>query len=720
MLTRLLGVAIAAVLASVASAATFNVTTPTEFQSALTTAQANGESDTINVAAGTYDIAAAGTLTYTALATESASLSIIGADSTLVILDGGAQVPILRIDTTAVINDGGVSIEVWNMTFRNGNAVGTPDDGGALAIMTDESLQPNEFATLIGVAGSEFFDNRADDDGGAIYIRGHANEGIFLSDLTVDGNQAGGDGGGAYVAGGQFTTSVSLSDIDFFNNIAAGNGGGLNAEGFDPDTPGEDRTVSVSMFDMLFYNNESQSLTGGGGGADVAALDVYVEIVGFVDNSTANEGGGLRIRQNFTTLWVVNSGFVGNTSNDEGGGLAAAETFFANVTLTNNTFTENAATNFGGGAFLAIDGGSSMARIYNNIIWGNLPQGVGEDLYLDNNALGDIPSIVEIFNNDIGDFVVTPGPVSSGSNIDLDPLFVDMALRPRPDPRLMAGSPAIDAGDDAAPGRPLTDFEFDVRPFDGDGDMTATTDIGMDEFTGAVVQNADLAVTKSDAPDPVTEGGNVLYTIVVTNNGPGDATNVSLVDTLDELVAFVSATPTQGACGASLGTVSCDLMNLGNGASVTVTISVTTPDVPDTTVITNTVTVSAAETDPVSTNNTATAQTTVVPAGPAMADLALTKSDSPDPVFSGGPDVTYTLTVTNNGPDDASNVVLTDTLPAGVVFGSATPGPDTCTESSGIVTCNLGALAVDASTSVTIVVTPDIVIEPTVITNNAT
>ena len=725
MLARLVGVALALALASVASAATFNVSTPAEFQTALTTAQANGEPDTINVAAGTYDVAASGTLTYSAVATENFSLTIDGTDSDTRILTGGMQVPILRIDTTAVISDSGVTIDVRNMTFQFGNAVGTSDDGGALAILTDESLQPNEFATLIGVSGSVFRNNRADDDGGAIYIKGHAVEGIYLFDLTVEDNEAGGDGGGAYVVGGQFTTPINISDIDFFTNLAAGNGGGLLAGGFDPDTASEDRNTSISLFDISFYNNVSQSLTGGGGGADVSSLDVNVSVVGFVDN-TANTGGGLRIRRSYSSFSMVNSGFVGNTADDEGGGLVAEDAIFADVTITNNTFFANAAPNRGGGISVAIDNGMGIAKIYNNIIWGNIGSFDSDDLFVDNNALGDIPAVVEIFNNVITEWQVTPGPATSGSNIDADPLLVDIAARPDPDPRLMSNSPAIDTGDDSAPSRPTTDFEFDARPFDGDGDMTATTDIGMDEFTGAAVQNADLAVTKTDNPDPVTEGGNVTYTVVVTNNGPGPASNVLLTDPLDALVALVSATPTQGACSESLGTVSCSLGSLASNATATVTIIVTTPDIVDTVQITNQASVSGTEPDPVAGNNTATEQTTVVPTGPAMADLALTKTDSPDPVFSGGPTITYTLTVTNNGPDDASNVVLTDTLPGGVVFGSATPGQAptpplaTCTEVNSIVTCNLVPLALNASTAVTIVVTPDVVVDPTVIANNAT
>ncbi|MDH3751903.1 MAG: hypothetical protein OEU40_15055, partial [Gammaproteobacteria bacterium] len=294
MLRAVFCAALIAAFASMASAATFDVTDPTEFQTALTTAQANGESDTINVADGFYNIATNGTLTYTAVATENFGLIVNGADSTLVTLDGGSQVPILRIDTTAVTLDDGIMIDVNDMTFRNGNAVGTPNDGGALAIVLDESNQPATFAISVVVSGSEFYDNAADDDGGAVYIRGIVIEGLVLFDLTFDGNQASGDGGAAYVAGWVFNTPVSVVDIDFFNNMAQGNGGALVVEGFDAATPSEDRVNRVDLLDITFFNNQSMSLTGGGGGADISALTTTVDLVGFIDNSAGNEGGGLR------------------------------------------------------------------------------------------------------------------------------------------------------------------------------------------------------------------------------------------------------------------------------------------------------------------------------------------------------------------------------------------------------------------------------------------
>ena len=86
------------------------------------------------------------------------------------------------------------------------------------------------------------------------------------------------------------------------------------------------------------------------------------------------------------------------------------------------------------------------------------------------------------------------------------------------------------------------------------------------------------------------------------------------------------------------------------------------------------------------------------------ADLSMTKADAPDPVAVGG-SLTYTLTVTNNGPDPSTNSTVTDALPAGVTFVSATPTQGSCSEVAGTVTCILGPLAGGASATIAIVVT---------------
>ncbi len=89
----------------------------------------------------------------------------------------------------------------------------------------------------------------------------------------------------------------------------------------------------------------------------------------------------------------------------------------------------------------------------------------------------------------------------------------------------------------------------------------------------------------------------------------------------------------------------------------------------------------------------------------ATADLSITKADSPDPASVGGV-LTYTLTVANAGPDPATGVMVSDTLPASVTVISATPSQGTCIAAP-ITTCNLGTLPFPGmAATVTIVVEP--------------
>src|SRR5205807_9971407 len=64
--------------------------------------------------------------------------------------------------------------------------------------------------------------------------------------------------------------------------------------------------------------------------------------------------------------------------------------------------------------------------------------------------------------------------------------------------------------------------------------------------TTTVNARADLSVTKSDSPDPVTAGNDLTYTIIVTNGGASDAQGVSLSDTIPANTTFVSAMQTAG------------------------------------------------------------------------------------------------------------------------------------------------------------------------------
>jgi len=98
------------------------------------------------------------------------------------------------------------------------------------------------------------------------------------------------------------------------------------------------------------------------------------------------------------------------------------------------------------------------------------------------------------------------------------------------------------------------------------------------------------------------------------------------------------------------------------------------------------------------------------------ADLGVTKVDAADPITV-GENVTYTVTVDNSGPDTAENVVVIDTLPASVNYVSATPDQGSCSEGSGIVTCELDAINNSNAVNITIVASTTI---PGKITNNVT
>jgi uncharacterized repeat protein (TIGR01451 family) len=131
--------------------------------------------------------------------------------------------------------------------------------------------------------------------------------------------------------------------------------------------------------------------------------------------------------------------------------------------------------------------------------------------------------------------------------------------------------------------------------------------IGQIGGAAAAVGPTDLALTKTDSPDPVVQGSNLTYTIKVDNLGANDASGVSVSDNLPPEVDFVSVSQTSGTCQHTGSSVTCNLGQVNAGGSATVTIVVKTKR---SGTISNTATVTSAD-DTNATNNSATATTTV-------------------------------------------------------------------------------------------------------------
>ena len=208
---------------------------------------------------------------------------------------------------------------------------------------------------------------------------------------------------------------------------------------------------------------------------------------------------------------------------------------------------------------------------------------------------------------------------------------------------------------------------------------------------------------------PVDPGGNLTYTVTIKNNGPNNATGVTLTDTLPPTTSLssYSSTPNGITC-SGIGTVSCNIGGLSVGSEVVITLVANVPSNVIGTLI-NTATVSGSQPEANSANNTETINAEVNLA----ADLQISMTDGPDPAVLNQDQVTYTMTVTSlAGSQTVPNVTVVDTLPgsATLVAKSATTTMGTCTENggAGLVTCDLGSMSAGNTAVITVKVNPGV------------
>src|SRR5581483_3324717 len=226
--------------------------------------------------------------------------------------------------------------------------------------------------------------------------------------------------------------------------------------------------------------------------------------------------------------------------------------------------------------------------------------------------------------------------------------------------------------------------------------------------TSLTVSSADVGVTKTAPATAVAGGPTFNYVITLTNSGPDAATNASFNDALPAGINFVSLVQNSGPsancttpAANTNGTVGCSIGIFSNGNSAQFTITVqAAATLANGTVVSNTATARTDSADTNPNNDTASASTTIN----AQADVAINKT-APASVTA-GTNLTYTITVNNNGPSNAASVAWTDALPAGTTFVSLnqTSGPAFNCSGTTTISCSVATLANGASATFSLVV----------------
>jgi len=544
-----------ALLAVAAAAADFNVATPAEFQTALTTAQANGESDTINVATGNYNLAA--TLAYAT--SENHNLTIVGAGAATTIIDGGGVRQCLNL-----ANDGGGGISVSGLTIRNGRAANL---GGGLAVTCNNGA--------IALRNCEIRNNRSDRSAGGAYLGGR-NGAITVDDCVVDGNTldpvTGDDGGGLDI----YIDTGGSGSINLLNSTVTN-----NSIGECPSAVGSPDGAGVFMYHrgaggvITVRNNLIADNTALGGPAGFY-LRAPVSTTLIFDHNIVrgNEsgrpgvgvsGGGVHLHLETATMTFTNNIVVGNQAIGpyaNGGGMDLSVNAGGTCDIHNNVFADNTAQQHGGGIQLLLavnisravlagnlfvnnqagpgasegSGGGLMlnaecqVNLVNNTFRGNTADDAGGlGYYCEGTAGRNLHIANDIYRANTTSSIVNMGPgtitatysnIAGGAGqpwfgtgcIDADPLFFDAANPTGADSQytttddglhLTAASPSANTGSNAAvPGALALDLAGQARTQGAAVDMGCYEGVASEPVPRRVIMVADPVASGDTLPAP--------------------------------------------------------------------------------------------------------------------------------------------------------------------------------------------------------------------------
>jgi len=402
--------------------------------------------------------------------------------------------------TVVTARDLGSSTILDGLTITGGNANGDhPDNnaGGMLCVESNLHLRNITFA------------RNSASIGGGLYLAGEspALDHVKFIENVVSEGIIGAQGGGLYMR----SVRAHLKDLQFIDNTAIGWGGGLWSQ------DGE-----YLLEDALFAGNEAFS----GGGFwhhqrnSNREDSTWIVNTAFIGNR-AHQGGAAYHDEGILTY--VNVIISGNVATSEGGGIFSNE---SKTSLINTVLYGNAAEERGGGYFDA----AGDLLVANSVFWHNIAGAEGPQFYRPQSSSHTTSAGHSIFEGGL-----PPDVVDQDGNLTSDPLFVDadgpdnLPGTLDDDFRLLAGSPAIDAGDNTAlppdtfdldrdgnTSEPLPlDYDGRVRLYDG-GSGAAIVDIGAHEY-GAPILHTHITVPQVPAspetfavyPNPAVSQANI-------------------------------------------------------------------------------------------------------------------------------------------------------------------------------------------------------------------
>jgi uncharacterized repeat protein (TIGR01451 family) len=452
-------------------------------------------------------------------------------------------------------------------------------------------------------------------------------------------------GGGGAFGGGQahLTQTQVLSNVARSASSGAFNGGLNNLATL--------RVVTSTIAHNRAVGNSSSGSGGLGNTGSAEVIDSLIanNRVALPNGNPTGSGGGI-VNGDSGTLTVRRSSILANSAS----AAAAINTYNTpNTHILNSTISGN---DSGGGLSVVL---TNTAYLTHTTIASNTGGGLGYP-GVNVNAYGVLIAYNSYDCTTWHGGVLTAvaslssgGGCPSGFIANADPLLEPLALNggATPNHALKPGSPALEG---VATCGANEDQRGVSRP------QGQACDIGAFEL-----EATNLAVSKSVTPANPQTGDVLTYTIIVTNLSTFDAELVTLTDTISGNVVFGGVVSAGGGFTLASSTTNQAVFTnsvLSAGASATIVFTATATQGG---LVTNTVTVRSGRPDSNLNDNTVQVPSAVQ----AIADLALAKAAAGGTAVAGQP-FTYTLTITNNGPDTANQVVITDVLSGGATFNA--------------------------------------------------